>query len=235
LEGSPQFLQRIGTVIDNDNFSLTLKNGVCYLESNQFTPDLSLEQIFKLAEEKLNIVRGMAAINPEIFPPREMKIAGVAIVNPGGEILTTYQHNDFAMKYDAASNSMNCEGDPLNEPNRWMSLAINDEAVAKVFRLLNYNINDYVNSYRIYEVVRKELKDAKKGFGVIGISENEASRFTGTVNRPDVVGDLARHGYMPGKPMEARPMSTSEIGEFIQRMVSAWIRHKVESAREVNG
>lgn len=110
---------------------------------------------------------------------------------------------------------------------RWFLLAKGSEEVAKVFRLLGKANPEWTsNFYRIYEIIRDDVRNiSQKGW----VPSKDVKRFTGTVNNPDLIGDIARHGVpQTGKKhlMKNQPMTFHEARGFINNIVSKWLCEK---------
>ena len=77
---------------------------------------------------------------------------------------------------------------------------------------------DFVNLYRIFEIVQDTGKDLKRW-----ASKNEMSRFSQTANSPDAIGDAwARHGHR--NPPPATPMSWDDADALVRRLLVGVLR-----------
>ncbi|MEM7533079.1 MAG: hypothetical protein AAF639_12940 [Chloroflexota bacterium] len=84
-----------------------------------------------------------------------------------------------------------------------------DGNVKKVVELLGGDLNP-VNAYKIFELIRHDIKkNMNKRISLI-MPDDEKNRFTRSVNNPQVVGDEARHGVFNHEP-PPNPMSLDEI------------------------
>jgi hypothetical protein len=114
---------------------------------------------------------------------------------------------------------------PADPVRAWLPLAFSDDAVANVFRILSSGALDWVNLYRIFEIV------AASAGGVDTIASNgwaakdSMSLFKHTANSPRAVGLESRHGASSNQP-PARPMTISEARSLIVSIVHAWLRAK---------
>lgn len=106
------------------------------------------------------------------------------------------------------------------------SLAGTDEVVEKALRLLGAEDGfTWVGLYRVYEVVAQDVGGRHALDKKDWVRESELSRFTHSANSPDVGGDLARHGHLPGQPPKD-PMSLSEAIPFIKQLVKDWLQER---------
>jgi hypothetical protein len=114
---------------------------------------------------------------------------------------------------------------PADPIKQWMALALSNDAVAKVLRILSSGTLDWVNLYRILEIIATDVR----GFESIvsnGWGTNASIKlFKRTANSPDAVGIDARHGATTTQP-PAKPMSISEAQALINSIVHAWLRAK---------
>lgn len=107
----------------------------------------------------------------------------------------------------------------------WLDIANHDEKVAKVLRLFGTGVLNWVNLYRIYEVMESDVNGiqniAKKKWATL----NGIKRFKHTANNPGATGDDARHGKQTTQP-PPKPMILSEARSLIESIFHNWIRTK---------
>ena len=80
---------------------------------------------------------------------------------------------------------------------------------------------DWVGLYKVYEIVRENIRP-RDLVGESLLTSAERTAFTGSANRPDVSGPLARHARMGGKP-PTRTMALVDARQLITRMVADWL------------
>ncbi len=99
-------------------------------------------------------------------------------------------------------------------------LANQNEKVADALRF--YERGDWVNLYKAWEVVC----DAAGGLHQVvkngWAAEPDRSRFTGTAQSREELGDDARHASERYEP-PANPMSLDEARSFVKSVIEAWI------------
>jgi len=107
------------------------------------------------------------------------------------------------------------QADPISE---FITTALHDENVATVLRLLGDHPKDWVNLYRIFEVVEDDAggirKIAKKGWA----TKKAIKRFKHTANF------VARHGTKINPPKN--PMTPSEAESLIKTIINSWVQSK---------
>jgi hypothetical protein len=117
------------------------------------------------------------------------------------------------------------ESHPADPVKQWTSLALSNEAVANVFRILSSGALDWINLYRIFEIIGGDVG------GVDGIASNgwaaktSMKLFKRTANSPGALGLNARHGAERAQPAP-KPMSISEARTLINLITHAWLRAK---------
>jgi hypothetical protein len=106
----------------------------------------------------------------------------------------------------------------------WLEASRNDSNIAKIISLFNNDL-DWVNLYRIYEVIRDDCGGEKDLRDLCGISNSQLTQFTRTANHPEVTGITARHGSLSSEP-PTNPMLLEEARQFIKAIMDCWITHK---------
>lgn len=109
--------------------------------------------------------------------------------------------------------------------HRLLDLASSNERVWKVLRLIGSRRLDWVTLYRIYEVIKKDVRDvSKKGWATRG----SLRVFSTTANHPAVSGDDARHGESNKIPPSV-PMEIEKARALIRRIVDRWLKEKMRT------
>jgi hypothetical protein len=114
---------------------------------------------------------------------------------------------------------------PADPVKPWLALAFANEAVAKVFRILSSGTLDWVNLYRIFEIIAADVGGldsiASNGWG----TKTSMQLFKRTANSPGVLGLDARHGAETTQP-PPKPMLIAEARTLINSIIHAWLRAK---------
>ena len=109
-----------------------------------------------------------------------------------------------------------------------MQLAQTHPDVAEVLDILG-NADpapDWADLYKVHEI----LLDNVPGFYQRGwVTRDQLSTFTGSANRSEVSGDLARHARLKGDPPR-RTMSLGEARQLIGALVTRWLDWLPESS-----
>ena len=101
-----------------------------------------------------------------------------------------------------------------------------DERISKVLRLRNSDNLNWVDLYRIYEVIEEEVGDLRS-LDPGRITKNTIERFTRTANSASELGagDHSRHGIEKFQPPQ-KPMSLREAKDLIDTVIKSWINSK---------
>lgn len=117
---------------------------------------------------------------------------------------------------------------PADPITQWMPVALSDDAVANVLRIVSSGTLDWVNLYRIFEIITADVG------GLDAIANNDWATktsmklFKHTANSPGALGLDARHGAESTQP-PPKPMTISEARSLMNSIVHAWLRIKTGS------
>jgi hypothetical protein len=110
----------------------------------------------------------------------------------------------------------------------FISLALMDTAAAKALRLFSGD-SDWVNLYRVYEVIEEA---ARPGIVKSGWATNaEMRRFKMSANKASITGDASRHGNTGNAVTSAQGMSRVEAAHLIGRILRLWLNSKLATCR----
>jgi hypothetical protein len=106
-----------------------------------------------------------------------------------------------------------------------LALADSRPVVGEVFDLVGKSQLDWIDLYKVYEIVREE------GGGIEGVekkgwaTKRKQSAFTASANRKDVSGDDARHARSQSPKTPRETMTIHEARVFIRGLAVDWLRH----------
>ncbi len=100
------------------------------------------------------------------------------------------------------------------ETDRWLEHADRDPDIAEAIEIFGGRPHDWVNLYRIFEIIEGRADIIGSGWA----SRSETERFTRTANHPDAAGPEARHARSSVQP-PPRPMTLEEGVELIRRIM----------------
>lgn len=113
---------------------------------------------------------------------------------------------------------------PADQIVRWTKLALTDDSVASVLRIIYLKNIDWVNLYNIYEVIEKDVGGIDSIMSNGWATKKSISDFKRTANSPGALGIDARHGV--GSSKVPNPMIITEAESLIFSIVHAWLRAK---------
>jgi hypothetical protein len=100
-----------------------------------------------------------------------------------------------------------------------------DPEVSRVLGLCGKGNIDWVNAYRVFEVI-EEACGGIDGVAAKGWASKAAMRrFKHTANHPEATGDSARHGMLGGIP-PANPMSAEEASALMSTIIDSFLGAK---------
>ncbi len=111
----------------------------------------------------------------------------------------------------------------------WVKVASTDKEVAKALSLLSTGPADWVNLYRVLEVVASDCGGHRRINANGWATKKAVGLFTHTANSPGAIGSAARHGAQQTRP-PAKPMPLPEARSLILGIVQAWLRAKVAAS-----
>lgn len=114
---------------------------------------------------------------------------------------------------------------PVDPATGWIKSAISNPTVVKALRLHGAGSRDWVDLYRLYEVIEGDIGGIKKVASLGYATEETLRRFKHTANSPSAIGDDARHGKESTQPPN-NPLPLHEARSIIEAILHAWLREK---------
>lgn len=212
----------------SDEFSLITENSEYYLPSSRWESLTNHSAVYWEATKPLRDISAVARIKFTDFPllkpdmiyevdeedKRHGRRALSATINVGS----------------SCSVSIQLEGGqdiiPILEFDSWMKLAEEDEIVKNVFRQITEFEPNWINLYKVYEIVQNDAGKKK----IQQWTKNKISLFTHTANSQRAIGDDARHGVDDNDPPK-EPMPLSEAKALIRTLLEKWLLWKCEQQK----
>ena len=199
----------------SDEFSLITENSEYYLTSSRWESLTNLSAVHWEATKPLQDISAVAMIHFTGFPLLKPDI--ICEVDEEGK-----RHRRFALsatiRVDSSSFSIQLEGgqDIIRnlEFESWMKLAEEDEIVKNVFRQITEFEHNWINLYKVYEIVNKDAGKKK----IQQWTKDKIGDFKRTANSQSAIGDDARHGVDRNDPPK-EPMSQSEAEALIRNLL----------------
>jgi len=120
---------------------------------------------------------------------------------------------------------------PFDQNQKWFMKSLQDESVAKVLRLYSPSELNWVNLYRILEVIEGDVGGLDKIVESGLTTGNKIELFKHTANSVGAIGDDARHGKEKTQP-PPNPMSISKAKSLIKDISLKWLRSKEKQFKE---
>ena len=108
---------------------------------------------------------------------------------------------------------------------QFVPAAIYSPPAQKVLRLTALYM-DWSNLYKIYEVIREDMRGKQRIISEGWTSNVRIDAFTGSANNSVVSGDAARHGRMKSFT-PSTTMTLSEARSFIKMLTQRWLSERI--------
>jgi len=118
---------------------------------------------------------------------------------------------------------------PADPVKQWTALALKNDAIADVFRILGDSTLDWVNLYRIFEIIGGDVGGLDSIATNTWATKASMKLFKHTANSPGALGLDARHGAESKQP-PTNPMTISEARTLINSIIHAWLRSKISGS-----
>jgi hypothetical protein len=160
---------------------------------------------------------------------------GVALIRPDGSRVhyasgsattrTGARVSSVTLRHDDGTEEVFNLADPAAE---WVRIGLSDRVVADVLRLVALKPLDWVNLYRILEVIGEDVGGRHGISGRRWATKAALDRFRHTANSRAAIGDEARHGKEHTQP-PSDPMTLAEARSLIETVLHNWMRTKQQS------
>jgi hypothetical protein len=223
VKGRDFELNRLAKIFKSEEACLEVEGGSVnqfILRSNAFFELTKSHEVLKKAKEIIEKLNGIGNLTIDFFNSIECE-AVIRIAEDGSKHGSVFLASSITIRDELEVKDLDEDG--VSTQERWLRLSYTDEHVQKVIRLLNYGLDNWVNLYRILEVIEGDLgvSISDKGW----VSKSRKKLFNRTANSP-VIGDLSRHGYSEEEP-PAVPMELSEAKRIISNALTHWLNEKL--------
>ena len=232
LAGDPADLRMLSKSLNKPELLVSEENGQFALRSTEFESLDSTDAVRNKARELITAMSGCARLFLETSQPIEVGAvteigkdgARNIFVSPEPAILRLRSTVSVVIKHSDGTIETRRPTDPVPA---LIKAALQHEVVARALRLRNVGTLEWVDLYRLYEVIESDVPRKNiesKGWA----TKNQIDRFKHTANSQKAVGDKARHGKDPYSPPK-NPMSLSEARTLIDNLLKAWLQKKANS------
>jgi len=224
LTGDPTDLRMLTDAFTGGEVQVAQPGQECVLRSSQFELLDSAASVRECAIELVTALSGSARL---VLGARQaIGVGAVYRVRPDGKRDITVLVGQ-ALSHERALPITVVHGTQIYRPadpiSMWLPLVAQDPVVAKALRLRDADDLDWVDLYRLYEVIENDVGHLMHRLG--WASRNELNRFARTANSVAAAGDKARHGVERNDP-PPNPMSLAHARELIDRIMRAWLEWK---------
>lgn len=194
------------------------------LDGNRFiveSNEIDQADAIETAESLLERIRA-SFICSRSSQPYKFKIRSIRRITPARETTTSlnYQTSLSLKIQDGYTES----AEKLEHAASWMKLAEKDDNIRHVLELIaKHGLDNLVNIYRVYEVIRMDLGNEKQFREKLGVDKGKLSSFTGSMNSPKTSGHDARHAVLLNDVKIKTSMELSEAKSFILDIIEKWI------------
>lgn len=230
LVGDSSILNELTRSFTDRDICVTHDGREYLLTSTLFLEESDATDIFRLAQDIAVQLRGMTALT--IGGPNEITVAGVRRQRADGTRQQILFAEPGAVKIQAvpvAIQIVRADGTTVASfPADWVKrlISLRDEAVANVCRLYALGPPDWVNLYRIYELIEESVGGKDTIVERDWASRNAINRFKHTAQSRDAVGLCnARHGKRIAPP--TKPMTIADARTLVRQIVDKWLRDKL--------
>lgn len=223
IKGDNFDLEDLSKSLNSPEYCITKKGEDYILKSTHFNSLEKEDDVRNKAKEILSLINGSAWLFLKMREPLEE--VRVCRINDDGKIKCSVVFSDSFRARDRFKVHLITkdgevqeidQADPISE---FIATSQHEENVATVLKLLGDHPKDWVNLYRILEVVGDDVggtrKIAKKGWA----TKKAIKRFKHTANF------VARHGTKKIKQPK-NPMMPSEAESLIKTIINSWIQSK---------
>jgi hypothetical protein len=217
----------------SDEFSVITENSKYYLTSSRWESLTNVSDVYLEATKPLQDISAVARIQFTGFPL--LKPDMIYEVDEEGK-----RHGWSALSAtinvgSSCSVSIKLEGgqDIIRnlEFESWMKLAEEDETVKNVFRQITDFDHNWINLFKVNEIVNKDAGKIKKIHRIEQwINKDKIRDFKHTANSQSAIGDDARHGVDRNDPPK-EPMSLYEADALIMTLLQKWLQWKCEQQK----
>ncbi len=233
LTGDKADLTELCKCLTGDELHIEERNGQFFLRAFRFNNLSTSEEVVSTASDMLTLLTGATRL--ALGGKTPITVGSVAGMREDGVRNSFLRFTDRVVVRDFITIEI-CEANgsskichPAQDVPKLMKLGFSDEQVARALRLFGASEHDWVNLYRLYEVIEDDVRtvDAivRRGWA----TKASIKRFKHTANSPSSTGDASRHGKESTSP-PSNPMTLPEARALIELIVHSWLKSKTTNA-----
>ncbi len=209
-------LRKASEYFKTDQFSITKTEDEYFIYSEKFNNTKDTNLISKIVVDYLEKINGILKLKFRIFNPIVMDYLFV-FEDENGISKIAAMNALLLGRGDLSTNANNANKEIESQKKKTEDL-LNNSIASEVFHFYS-KPTSWINLYKIYEIIRDNIGDKK----IIPIlTKHELSRFTGTAQSIEQLGDDARHASKKyqGHP---QPMTLEEADELMKKLIVEWV------------
>jgi len=236
LAGDPSDLRVLAGILSAPELRLEQEGEEFALRSTAFAPEMTNEEVVRVADEMLALISGACCLALDARRPITIHYV-IFIPDQGpGEAYLEFMEEVHAR--DSISITIFDEQGsvqvvkPSDSISEWLTLASHNQSVAMALRLLRNSDLSWVNLYRILDAIVSDV-GGTEAIAQQGWASNALVRlFKHTANSVAALGEEARHGAEQTQPPK-KPMLLSEARTFILGLAHSWLRSKTSPSQSI--
>lgn len=230
ITGDKSSLDALCKTFNESDISINERDGEFFLKSNRFEKLESKNEVKKVATEIISSLCGATKLiygakDPikyfyilkiDVNEKKTVYMEGSAVISISGSI--------HAEVVDSEGNIIHVESS--DDIPTIVKLALKDINVSDALRLYGNKKLDWVNLYRLLEIVVKDVGGIDQIANNNWASKKEIRRFKNTSGSWRVLKDEARHASESTDP-PPNPMSLPEARSLISEIIRMWLKSKI--------
>ncbi len=234
ITGHPYDLEDVYENQSSESWSVVKDNDHFFMEYVLFNDIEEADKVREIALKIITLINGSAKLRISGFRPIET--GNVSYIDDRGN-----RHNFVLLQGSISARSRLKATAIVTKPNgseveeeieqsdqirHTFALAESDPNVFDALRLYASNELNWVDLYKIYEIIKDDVGGLKALFNKRFVLKKDLRNFSHTAQHPGAIGDAARHARVAAEIPE-NPMSLSEANLLISTMMTKWIDLKL--------
>jgi hypothetical protein len=220
LIGQEIDLKKASDYFKTDQFSITKFENEYFICSDKFNDTKDTNTVSGIADSFLEKINGILKLKFQGFNFIALDSLFVFEDEQGISKIATML-TTLSGRGDLTAIANNTDEEIENQNNQIEGL-INNSIATEVFHFYSHPTS-WINLYKIYEIIRDNIGDKR----IIQIlSKNELSRFTGTAQSREQIGDDARHASKKFLG-HSQPMTIEEANDLIKKLITKWVEASI--------
>lgn len=229
LEGLPSDLESLSELFREGDPRIGKDGDIYYLISTHFD-DLFDDSRRLLDTASRLLVRSIGIARALGVPIRKVVLGGKYVDDDGSGMPRRRQIHQLEAAVERSTARrivLVVDGSPQVEKPQgpeFNRAAVNSPEVAEVFEIFGRGAIpglDWVDLYKIFEIVRHHAGGERALLAKAWVSKGEISAFKGSANLPEVSGGAARHARTTGG-VPKQTMTLAEGRSFVRKIAAVW-------------